>query len=474
MEMRLSSEDMVFLCRLMQLLHQLGTLALRNLLIKSLFVRYIQSRRATFTYFADKQVVVTDHVTGGGSGYSTKYRVPNPLPDIEKCVKDSKDGGALLNYIEETFLTETVNNNLTKLANLTKRKVMNKVQWETLFSNATVTIHDLDLTLLSLLLFNLFNFKPTADMKTLPLSGIISEADDVLRLRIYRNKIAHLKSLEITPKEFEDMWKDISCAVIRLLGSAYQNDMNRLKITNFDEAAVIRYEQLRKEWSQTVTEIYQSLSDIQEELRSIKKRPKHRKGVAIQLVNSDDLHRALTVLKKKGITTKVISLDETDSDSSDSLVETVTNRKSKSAGCLELLDYVDGEDTIRAYRSSTHLESETLRAKEMAEPFHVMFPGNETNNTSNDPPRRWSLTDSRPGLTGESTTFGCHSVPSTSSCDSLFEDNKDKDELPQQKDGRVGSARSCNGLETHRPDKVPEIDPKTKRKSFWRSFKGLF
>ncbi|XP_033741282.1 uncharacterized protein LOC117328057 [Pecten maximus] len=468
MEMVQCSEDIAFLCRLMQLLHQFGTLALRSRLVHRLFETYIKLNRATFTYFADESIVVSEHCSRRRTGHSTHFRVPKPLPDVDKCVQNSKDGESLRSFLEESFLTETINNNMTKLLVLKKKKTINQTQWEVLFANSSVNIHDLDISLLSLLIFNMFDCKPTLDMISMPLNTNITEADDVLRIRMYRNKIAHLTSLVITSVEFNSMWNNISHAITRLIGSAYQNDIDRLKEMSFDQPAVTRYKELRKEWSETVTDIYQSLSDIKEDLRSIKKKRRHRKGVAIQLVHSDDLQKALTVLKKKGITAKVISLDESDSDSLESIVN--YSSLSKSTGCLRWSEDLDYENTIRPSRSSGYLGPGTLRSKEEAKPFYEMFSGDKAakDNTSNVA-RRWTMSDTGCGFTGQSPTCD-DSMGYTSSLDSVF-GNKDKME-PLEAMTSPAKTMHLPSVETQEIDHASSAEPK--KKSLWRSFKNLF
>ncbi|XP_060068519.1 uncharacterized protein LOC132548658 [Ylistrum balloti] len=519
MKMFQYGDEIVLLCRLMHLIHQFGTLALRTLLVKLLFVKYIQSRQATFTYFADKDIVVKERNSRKENRYSTRFRVPNPLPDIGKCFRNSKDGESLREFIEESFLTEIVDRYTPTLVHLRNKKVINPTQWETLFSNNTVNIHDLDISLLSILLFNTMNCKPTFNLKTLPQNDDITEGDDVLRIRMYRNKLAHLTSLVMTAADFNDMWRNISCAIVRLLGSTYQNDVDRLKDMTFDEATVIRYKELRQEWSETVTDIYQSLSDIQDEIRSIKKKSRHRKGIALKLNDSNELPGALKVLKKKGISVKVISLDETDSDSSESMVETVSRRKS--TGCLKWTEELDEENTIRASKSTPCLEPGALQSKEKARPFYEMFSGGKDTSRA---PRQWSSTDT--DFTEDLSISEGHSTGCSSSWDSIVDEKAPVNllqltgtrteskhlsvtELPQptgtrteskhlsvtellqptgtrteskhlsvtellQPTGTRTESKHLSVTELQQPINVPEPQQKPKKKTFWRSFKGLF
>ncbi|XP_069126332.1 uncharacterized protein [Argopecten irradians] len=370
-----SPEDVVYFCRLMQLIQQYGTIALKSILIKLLWKEYVSSKRPTFTYFTDGSIVMA----------GTNYLLPNPLPDLNKCVQGSKDGDPVQNILEVSFLTQIVNKNDKKLRELNRKKIINQAQWKILFSNRSVNIHDLDVSLLSVLIFNVFKCKPSCSMDSMPLNWEVTEADDVLRVRLHRNKLAHLTSLVISRRDFNTKWKDISLAIARLTGSAYQDDIDRLKETSFEQDAVDENKKLRQEWSENVTNIYQSLSDMQKELKSIKRKPRHRhrKGVAIQLKKSDDLQRALRLLDKKGIATKVISLDETDSESSGSKEDVAT--LSKSTGCLGWSDDFNGESTIRHSKSTDFLGPGTLRLKKKAEPFHEMFSGQQE--------RRWTTSE---------------------------------------------------------------------------------
>lgn len=80
-------------------------------------------------------------------------------------------------------------------------------------SGGQVKSTDFDSSLLYKLIRNTLNHKiapPTSGWGTEPLPGDRSEADDIERIRCYRNKIAHNTEFKISNKQFLKQWEDLS------------------------------------------------------------------------------------------------------------------------------------------------------------------------------------------------------------------------------------------------------------------------
>lgn len=276
------SSNIVYVCLVMHLLTKYGTKALRKLMTQTLFRHYLQTRRATFTQFIDNTTLVIEHSPRPNNNKSERFHLPKPLPDIDMCKSDEKNGQSLRSIIEGPFLLEVLNKNKSKLLCLKKKNFLTGHHWDTLYANSTVTIDDLDISLLSFLLFNVFSLVPTANMKDMPLQNFVTISDDVLRLRIYRNRIAHRNSMIMEVQEFEDIWVDLSAAIIRLLGPEYQSEIDNLKTMSLDEATVNRYKQLREEWVQDLSNIYQSISNMEDMLSTMaRRRPRGKRCYCI-------------------------------------------------------------------------------------------------------------------------------------------------------------------------------------------------
>jgi WD40 repeat protein len=103
----------------------------------------------------------------------------------------------------------------TKQADLQtlRRRIINDDQWNLLYpASGNPDSKEFDITLLSVLLRNICNLNPPATgWSTMPLETDRSEEANLLRIKLYRNKIlAHAPSTEISDSQFADLWANIS------------------------------------------------------------------------------------------------------------------------------------------------------------------------------------------------------------------------------------------------------------------------
>ncbi|XP_062605994.1 ankyrin repeat domain-containing protein 50-like [Saccostrea cucullata] len=112
------------------------------------------------------------------------------------------------------------------LTNLRARKIINQVQWNTLFGvNQLLSIH-FDVTLLICLLRNMSPSTPApaGGFDVLPNSSDVSTGADLARMKYYRNKVAHSADARMVTNELNTSWADIEEYLLRNGASAnYQN-----------------------------------------------------------------------------------------------------------------------------------------------------------------------------------------------------------------------------------------------------------
>ena len=108
---------------------------------------------------------------------------------------------------------QTVLNTKQAFLQTLKRRIINDDQWNLLYpASGNPDSKKFDITLLSVLLRNICNLKPPATgWSTMPLETDRSEEANLLRIKLYRNKIlAHAPSTEVSESQFHDLWPKIS------------------------------------------------------------------------------------------------------------------------------------------------------------------------------------------------------------------------------------------------------------------------
>ena len=138
------------------------------------------------------------------------------------------------------LLNPTIKSNLKKLKG---KKVLTQPEYNCLYfplSGAYVKSTDFDISLLCKLLRAMCSLTPPATgWNSLPNSTDHSLEADLVRIKFYRNKIyGHNHSMEITNADFENLWMEVSEALLRIAGgisSAKRDEWKKSIETFFHE-----------------------------------------------------------------------------------------------------------------------------------------------------------------------------------------------------------------------------------------------
>ena len=152
-----------------------------------------------------------------------------PSPEKDNFVRIAAllmDGGtellrSLLNSIHKTpvLLSTALADPITE-GELKKAKI-SKDEWNKLYPPAggQVMSEDLDITLLCKVLRHACSpplTTPPGGWKTPPSAADQSPSDDLVRIRIHRNEVAHAAEMKLSTTEFVQIWDELSAAMIRL------------------------------------------------------------------------------------------------------------------------------------------------------------------------------------------------------------------------------------------------------------------
>lgn len=121
---------------------------------------------------------------------------------------------------------------LNELNTLRENKCISARQWCNLFPAVPewVSADNFDVSLLTVLLRNICSLPtPPKGWDNLPSSEDTTLSADIVRISYYRNELAHLVKPSIDKETFENYWKIVSEAVVRLLGESYRHDIDHLK-----------------------------------------------------------------------------------------------------------------------------------------------------------------------------------------------------------------------------------------------------
>ena len=163
-------------------------------------------------------------------------------------------------------LTTVLNANRTKLYTLHTRRVITDEQKELLFPPAGMpptTSNKYDITLLFVLLRNIYGLTApasTGSFKDNPPSTDKSPEADLVRIKYYRNKLAHRNNTELSDVELNTYWSDISDALVRL--GADMGDLAQLKSKPLDEEEICVYIDQLNEWHEKDENIEKMLLEV--------------------------------------------------------------------------------------------------------------------------------------------------------------------------------------------------------------------
>lgn len=120
-------------------------------------------------------------------------------------------------------------------------KVFNSLDVSKIYpsSGTTGSSKDFDVSLLIKLLRNIGGLSaPVGGWDNLPHPSNIGISDDIARIKYYRNKTAHNEDFMLSEEQFDEFWHDLSNALLRIGGNAYEPIVNGILTNPLSEAAM--------------------------------------------------------------------------------------------------------------------------------------------------------------------------------------------------------------------------------------------
>ena len=139
-----------------------------------------------------------------------------------------------------------------------KKKVLNPMHWGKLFpAHSPVSSAAFDITLLTVLLRNICGLSPPVNgWDRLPPTTNISIADDIARVKYYRNTVYHHPSqASVDDISFSAYWQEIREALVRLGGAHFRSKIDNLEHDCMDPDIEEHYRELMKQWREDVDSI---------------------------------------------------------------------------------------------------------------------------------------------------------------------------------------------------------------------------
>nr|XP_058950863.1 protein NLRC3-like isoform X2 [Pocillopora verrucosa] len=159
-----------------------------------------------------------------------------------------------------------------------RKKVLNPTQWGKLYpSHAPVSSAAFDITLLTVLLRNICGLGPPVNgWDRLPLVINISIADDIARVKYYRNTVyGHASQASVDDSSFSAYWQEVREALVRLGGARFRAEIDNLEHNCMDPDVEEHYRELMKQWKKdddSIKDKLEEIEDLLENMRSIMER----------------------------------------------------------------------------------------------------------------------------------------------------------------------------------------------------------
>ncbi|CAH3167459.1 unnamed protein product [Pocillopora meandrina] len=150
-----------------------------------------------------------------------------------------------------------------------RKKVLNPTQWGKLYpSHAPVSSAAFDITLLTVLLRNICGLGPPVNgWDRLPLVINISIADDIARVKYYRNTVyGHASQASVDDSSFSAYWQEVREALVRLGGARFRAEIDNLEHDCMDPDVEEHYRELMKQWKKDDDSIKDKLEEIEDSL----------------------------------------------------------------------------------------------------------------------------------------------------------------------------------------------------------------
>ena len=107
--------------------------------------------------------------------------------------------------------------------------------------------------------------RPATGWDTLPPATDTTLEADIVRIKCYRNTVyGHASQASVDDPTFNQCWKDIQDALVRLGGAGYQSTIDDLKKECIDPDLEENYKELLKQWVMDEVSIKESLDKLKE------------------------------------------------------------------------------------------------------------------------------------------------------------------------------------------------------------------
>ena len=155
------------------------------------------------------------------------------------------------------------------LQSLRKKGILNPSQWVQLYPKAiksAVSSKNFDITLLMVLLRNICGLvRPATGWDTLPPATDTTLEADIVRIKCYRNTVyGHASEASVDDPTFNQYWKNIQDAIVRLGGAGYQSAIDDLKKKCIDSDFEEHYKELLKQCIMDEVSIKERLDEMTE------------------------------------------------------------------------------------------------------------------------------------------------------------------------------------------------------------------
>ena len=147
-----------------------------------------------------------------------------------------------------------------------RKKVLNPTQWGKLYpAHSPVTSASFDITLLTVLLRNICGFiPPVTGWDSLPPPTATSTADDIARVKYYRNTVyGHANQASVNDASFNAYWEEIREALVRLGGTSFRGYIDNLEHDTMDPDMEEHYRELMKQWKKDDDSIKKKLEEME-------------------------------------------------------------------------------------------------------------------------------------------------------------------------------------------------------------------
>ena len=182
------------------------------------------------------------------------------------------------------------------LQSLRKKRILNPFQWGKLYPamKSSVSSEHFDITLLMVLLRNICCLvRPATGWDKLPPAADTTTEADIVRIKCFRNTVyGHATKASVDDTTFNQYWKDIQDALVRLGGARYQGAIDDLKKECMDPDFEQHYKELLNQWVKDEVSIKERLDEMEEkfsrkldDLKESKVNPEKKAGVEGNIVS---------------------------------------------------------------------------------------------------------------------------------------------------------------------------------------------